>query len=110
MKDDKLIKEVAADRMERLFSLAEKGIEAKTKDSETLAKRYVALARKISAHYKVKLTAEMKNRICKKCNSVLVPGISCTVRLASQGCMVYRCACGEQKKIFLKKLPHSKPV
>lgn len=110
MKDDKLIKEVAAERMERLFSLSEKRTEARTKDSDALAKRYVALARKISAHYKVKLPIEMKNRICKKCNLVLIPGISCTVRIASQGCIVYRCECGEQKKVFLKKLPHPKPI
>ena len=108
MKDDKLIKEVAAARIERLFSLAEKKTEAR--GSDALAKRYVALARRISSHYKVKLPIEIKNKICKKCNSVLVPGISCTVRIASQGYIVYRCACGAQKKIFLKKLSHSKPV
>lgn len=111
MKDEKIIKEVAIGRIARLFELAEKRQEEETEDSQILAKRYVSLARSISTHYKTKMPDRIRNRICKKCNSVLIPGISCRVRIASQGCIVYKCNCGEEKKVFLKKkLSRSKLV
>lgn len=102
MKDEKLVKEVAGDRMERLFALAERRTESNGRESDALARRYVSLARRMSSHYKIRMPASIKNRICKKCNSVQVPGINCTVRKASQGYMVYKCSCGNEKRVFLK--------
>ena len=109
MKDEKIIKDIASERIERLFSLAERMTEAGGRDEGQLAKRYICLARKISRHYRVKLSEEIKKKICKGCNSVLVPGINCTVRLSGGGALIYKCSCGEKKITFLNNagLSHS---
>lgn len=103
MKDEKLVKGIASERIERLFELAEKRLEEGKESSEALSKRYIGLARRISTHYKVRMPESIRNRICKSCNSVLIAGLSATVRKSSHGYMVYRCGCGAQKKVFLKK-------
>ncbi|HUB92576.1 MAG TPA: hypothetical protein VL945_01300 [Candidatus Saccharimonadales bacterium] len=110
MKDEKIIVEVASDRIARLFEMAERRTESNGRESDALARRYVSLARRISSHYKVKIPQSIRNRICKKCNSAQVPGINCTVRKSSQGYMVYKCSCGNQKRVFLKRSSGSKPV
>lgn len=48
------------------------------------AKRYVQLAKKIGLRYNVRLTKPQKRSFCKKCNALLVPGYSSTVRLDSK--------------------------
>ncbi len=45
------------------------------------ARRYIQLARKIGMRYNVRLGKEQKKEFCKKCNSLLVPGYSSSVRL-----------------------------
>jgi ribonuclease P protein subunit RPR2 len=58
------------------------------------AKRYVELARKIGMRYNVRTDA--KARFCKKCSSLLKPGVSCRVRLRKdkQAVVVTCLACG----------------
>ena len=108
MKGEKIMKDIASERIERLFSLAERMTETGGADEGQLAKRYICLARKISRHYRVKLSEGIKRKICKGCNSVLIPGINCTVRLANST-LIYKCDCGEKKMVFLNNggLPHS---
>lgn len=103
MLNEKLIKEIASWRISRLFELAEISTEKNKGETPVLARKYVALARKISTHYKVKMPPDIKNRICKGCNSVMVPGFNCKVRIASNGFLIYLCNCGLQKKIHLNK-------
>ncbi len=99
--DNKLVKEIASYRISRLLGLAEEMAKKNTKLSRALSKRYVLLARRISMHYKVKIPREMKERICKKCNNFLVPGINCSVVLASsKRFVVYKCECGAENHIF----------
>jgi ribonuclease P protein subunit RPR2 len=90
-------KAIARDRIRALYKLAE---EAQMKDRE-LAKYYVKLLKRISMHYKVSIEKSIKNRICKKCGSVLIPGKNVKVRLASaNGCAVYKCdECGRETRI-----------
>ncbi len=98
-----LVKEIAKDRVEKLLKFAEERALENTEASKKLSKRYVQLARKISMHYKVSIPKELKNRICKKCNNFLIPGINCSVRLASsKRFLVYKCECGAEKHIFYK--------
>lgn len=100
---EKLIKEIAADRINKLLELAEERAKDNTELSKKLSKRYVYLARKISMHYKVKIPKEKKQRLCKKCNNFLIPGVNCTVRVASsKRFVVYKCECGAEKHIFYK--------
>lgn len=98
-KDEELLSEIAEDRIGRLFNLAEKRI-SKNKESDALSKRYVHLAREISSHYKIKMPQELKDKFCKKCNSLLLPGLTCTVRVSNRS-LIYKCNCGEGRKIFL---------
>jgi ribonuclease P protein subunit RPR2 len=88
VKDD--YKAIAAERIERLFELAEKAFEKHTE----LADRYVKLAWKISTRYNVRLPATLKRKFCRKCLSFLRPGVSCRVRIQS-GCVTITCLrCG----------------
>ena len=76
--------EIAKERIQRLFELAE---EAKTPE---LAKRYVFLARRISMKLKVKIPRELKRRYCKHCLAYLIPGRNLRVRMQT-GKVVYTC-------------------
>ena len=68
---------IAKERIEILFSLAEKEF----KEHPDRSKRYIELARKIGLRYNVRLSKDDKRKFCKICNTLLKPGISSKVRL-----------------------------
>lgn len=68
---------IAKERIEILFSLAEKEF----KKHPERSRRYVELARKIGLRYNVRLSKDEKRKFCKNCNTLLKPGISSKVRL-----------------------------
>ena len=105
MERGRLIKEIAAERIRILYDLA---IERAAKDV-TLSTEYVKTLRRLSAHYKVRIPDDIKDRICKKCNLVLVPGLTAGVRLASsKGYVVYTCKrCKTENHIFYKRITRS---
>ncbi len=103
MKSKSLVKSIAEERILLLLDLAEKMAIENTEQSISLEKRYVLLAKRISAHYKVKIPKGLKQRICKKCNNFIVPGINGKVRLASSGYFVYECECGSENHFFYTK-------
>jgi ribonuclease P protein subunit RPR2 len=88
----RISREIAGARISVLFSLC---LDKATEDMET-ARKYVKLIRKISTHYKVRIPNSMKPHICKKCNTVMIPGKSAIVRIVSSNRYVaYRCSsCG----------------
>ena len=94
----KIIEEIASERIGILFELADDTV---AKNPE-LAGRYIKTLRRISSHYKVQIPKEMRNRICVGCNSVMVPGLNSTVRLASsKGYVAWRCNnCGKERHVF----------
>jgi len=71
-------KEIAKKRIEKLFELAEEELR---KGNLERTKRYIYLARKIGMKCQYTLPTELKRKFCKKCNMLLIPGISCEVRL-----------------------------
>jgi ribonuclease P protein subunit RPR2 len=79
-------RKIALERIETLFSEAEKAF----KSSPALSNRYVELARKIAMKAKVRIRSELKKRFCKHCYSYLKPGVNCRVRL-SQKHLTYYC-------------------
>jgi RNase P subunit RPR2 len=98
-KGSQIVKEIAAERMEGLITMAKS--REMTSGSQVFRKRYVEIARSISRHYKVRMPKRLKDSICKRCGDVLIPGETCTVRLASsKGYIAYRCACGAERHIF----------
>lgn len=101
-KDNNFIKKIGTFRINRLFYLArEKTMENKN-ESSRLSKRYIKIAKDISRHYKIKINQDFKNSICDECNGVLIPGVSCRVRVLNRNLLVYICDCGAQKKVFIK--------
>jgi len=63
-------KEIALERVYRLFELAEK--EFGREPGRT--KRYVELARKVSTRNRAPIPSELKKRFCRKCGSFLKRG------------------------------------
>jgi len=103
---EKIVKKIAKERIEKLLELAEHRTRENNELSRKLAKRYVRLARDISMHYKVGIPKDKKQTMCKKCNNFLIPGINCSVRIASSNkYVVYKCKCecGAEKHIFYKQ-------
>lgn len=106
MKNANVIQKIASERMQMLLAYAEAKTIEKSASSKKLAGRYVSLAKKISSHYKVSMPRELKYRICRKCGNFLVPGLNCSVRVASShGYVAYVCECGEERHVFYKKKP-----
>ena len=95
-------KQIAKERIRILFEQAEMAREA----SPTLSKRYVETARKIAMAARIRLPPRYKSQICKKCNSLLVIGGNCSVRIQQkrEPHLVVTCLdCGSQKRILLRK-------
>ena len=63
-------REIALERIYRLFELAEQEFEKHPERS----KRYVELARKIGTRNKATIPAELKKQFCKKCGCFLKKG------------------------------------
>ncbi len=74
-------KEIALERIERLFSLAY--LELK-EGNEERSNRYIELARKIGMRYRLKIPKHLKMWMCKKCHSFLLPGKTARIRLRSK--------------------------
>ncbi len=74
-------KEIARERIEILFKLADEEFRNGRKD---LANRYVKLARKIAMKYNVRIPRYLKRRFCKKCHAYLKPGVNARVRVRSK--------------------------
>lgn len=91
-KQKNLMRELATERMVRLFELAEKEFKAHPERS----KRYVQLLREISIRNRIRIPTEIKRRICKHCYAFLVPGRNARYRL-KEGILVISCeTCGKQ--------------
>ena len=93
-KQKALIKDLAIQRIERLFKLAgdEYGEHPERSD------RYVLLARRIGMRYRVSLPRELKRKLCKNCQSYLVPGSNSRVRLRGNYVVMTCLKCGNQMR------------
>ena len=79
-------RKIALERIEELFSNAD----AEFSTDPLISNKYVALARKISMKYKMRIPPALKRRFCKHCHSYLKQGKNCRVRV-SDGKVVYYC-------------------
>jgi ribonuclease P protein subunit RPR2 len=88
-----LFKDIAKDRIKRLLSIAEETI----RTDPDLSREYVGIALRIGTRCRVRMPEQWKWRICKGCNTLLCPGLNCTVRIRPkrQPHLVTRCLyCG----------------
>lgn len=97
MKDKQLVTGIATERIGLLLSMARSAL---TRGDSKLSKRYVRIATEIKTHYKIK-DKGFKREVCKRCHGLLVPGLSCTVAMASsKRQMIYKCReCGHENKV-----------
>jgi ribonuclease P protein subunit RPR2 len=95
-------KQIARQRVQLLFQQA-KNI---YRSNPQLSSRYVATARKIAMAAKIPLPIVYKHQICKSCNTLLVQGENCRVRIRQkrEPHVVITCLnCGGKTRIPLKK-------
>ncbi|UZE91733.1 MAG: ribonuclease P [Methanosarcinales archaeon] len=88
------IRDMAKQRIEILFGLAEKEFGEHPERSN----RYVQLARRIGMRHNVRIPREFKRRMCKHCYSYLMPGASARVRLRKRYVTVTCLACNRQMR------------
>ena len=89
---------IAKERVDELFSQAE----SQFKDHPELSKRYVVLARKIAARYRLRFSTDQKKRFCKNCNAYL-KSVNSTTRIV-HGHIVLRCKeCGNVRRFVVSK-------
>jgi len=99
---DSTTKQIAKYGIRVLFQRAEKT----RKENPRLASRYVETARKIAMAAKIRLPTRYKRRICKNCNTLLVPGDNCRLRIKQkrEPHLVITCLnCGYQTRVLLRK-------
>jgi ribonuclease P protein subunit RPR2 len=89
--------EIARERIDILFNLAR--VRAQT--DAGMSKEYVRHIKRLGTHSRMKLPKEVKNGVCKKCDAVLIPGLSAKVRIASSKRYVaYKClSCGAERHV-----------
>jgi ribonuclease P protein subunit RPR2 len=95
-------KQIAKRRIQVLFQQAEKT----RRENPQLAGRYIETARKIAMAAKIRLPTQYKRRICKNCNTLLVLGDNCRVRIKQkrETHLVITClTCGHQTRMLLRK-------
>jgi ribonuclease P protein subunit RPR2 len=89
-------RKIALERIGILMRLAED--EAK-KGNLSRTARYVSLSRKISTRYNVAFPRSLKRKLCKNCNSFLLPSKNCRVRLSEKKVIIYCFECKEYTRI-----------
>jgi ribonuclease P protein subunit RPR2 len=95
-------KEIARERIERLFSLAE---EEARKGGHERAKRYVSMALKMGERHKVR--PGHKRTYCPDCHAYFVPPRNVRVR-TGRGRISFTClGCGRVQRFPLRTTPRS---
>lgn len=89
------ILDIAKERMDILFTQAEKEIKIHPERSH----RYVELARNISKKYNVEIPQKWNRRYCKKCYKFLQPGHNSSIRLINEKINIKCEECGHVMKI-----------
>src|SRR3989338_2228217 len=81
--------QIAKRRIRFLFSEARESL----KKDARLSAKYVKLARRLAMKYRIKLPSELKKKFCKSCNSYLIPGVNCRVRIHKSRVIYYCLSC-----------------
>ena len=99
LKDKKIQKTIAKNRINKLFLLAEKYA---LSGRLNLANRYVDLARKISMRYLVPMPKEFKRCFCKHCYQYMLPHVTARMRIHRGKLVIYCHNCKNYTRIPLK--------
>jgi len=97
-RDRKRERDLARQRIIKLLRMAD----SIYKTEPDLAIRYGELARRISLRSRVKIPREWRSRYCKRCGTLLFPGLNATIRTREKRFphIVIRCnVCGSIRRI-----------
>ena len=103
------VKQIARQRIQILFEQAKQVC----KTDPQLAMQYIKSARKIAMAAKIRLPVEFKRETCKSCNSLLVQGYNCRVRIKQkrEPHIVITCLnCGNQTRMLLSRKKERKEL
>jgi ribonuclease P protein subunit RPR2 len=91
------------ERVERLMEMAEENASA----NPERARSWTGLAFRMCTRYRVRMPSGMKPKFCRKCFTVFVPGVNCTVRLKpGKNARVIKCfKCGNISREFFQRRP-----
>ena len=96
------VKQIATQRIQTLLDEAKNAY----RSNPEMAMRYVRSARRIAMAARMRLPVDFRRQTCKKCNSLLVEGSNCRVRVKQkrEPHVVITCLnCGNQTRIMLRK-------
>ena len=96
------IREIARERVGKLLDMAHENF---LKDPE-IARRYVTIALNIAKRVNLRLSFQDKLRICKKCFTPIIPGVTGRVRIRPEhgSKLVITCMeCGNIRRIPIPK-------
>jgi len=93
----KELRQIAKERVERLFKQAEKEFERHPERSH----RYVEIARKVAMKVNYSIPQKFRRRFCQHCYNYLMPGENCKIRLDSKHQeKVIKCLdCGQSTRV-----------
>jgi ribonuclease P protein subunit RPR2 len=95
-------RQIARQRIKVLFQQAKQIYH----DNPKLSSRYIETARKIAMAARIRLPTVYRRQMCKNCNTLLVQGANCRVRIKQkrEPHVVITCLnCGYQTRILLRK-------
>ena len=92
-------KEIARERIRKLFLEADKAF----KKNKKLSNRYVEIARKIAMKLNLKMPKKYKRRYCKHCYKYLKNGVNARVRVHKSRVVIYCMECKKYTRIPLVK-------
>lgn len=93
---------IVLQRIGKLFRMAREII----REEPALAQRYIQIARKVAMVTRVHLPEEFRRQVCRNCNSLILPGVNCRVRIRQrrEPHLVITClSCGDQIRRPLTK-------
>ena len=87
--------------LERMYILINNAI-SNARSNPDLAQRQASLARRISAHHRIKMPYELRINFCKKCKNFIVPGINSRIRLGRTRLKSIRITCNFCENTYRK--------
>lgn len=97
------LRDLALQRSYLLYNMA---LERVRKGDYELARRYIEIMLKITSKANLKLPRRIKRNICRRCYIPLIPGLTLSVRIKSEGKgsrVVYKCLlCGWIRRFLIK--------
>ncbi|RIB35255.1 MAG: hypothetical protein BXU00_02755 [Candidatus Nanoclepta minutus] len=87
--------------IKRIKYLYKKSLEVFDKDPD-LSRRYIKILLEIKRKANIKLIRELRNKFCKKCYTVWIPGKTLSIRVR-RGKVIYKCLnCGYVKRFKIR--------